>query len=446
MADFEQNNQNDFMIEKIKQRPVNKAKLLRRSIITALMAVIFGLIACLTFLILEPVFSNWLYPEEEPGLIIFPEEQEEMSPEDMLSDNMQKEEELETAVEEENNTINAFSKEEIAELFSNVSLDLNHYKQLYSALSNYTTELNKSMVLVTAVSSDTDWFSNTYESKGQSSGLIYGNNGIELLILSEYETIKNAEKITVTYHNNVQEEAVIKQYNQELNLAILSVSITLNNATMIENEITLASLGSSNYSKIVGTPVVVVGSPLGKNGSIGYGMITYAGNQATLTDANYNILTTDIVGGGSSSGVVFNLQGQVIGIVTNQTDAELEHILSAYAITDLKEIVQKMSNGVPIAYLGISGVDVTEEAHTELNVPYGAYIKEVKMDSPAMLMGIQSGDIIVSINEHSVEKFSDFGSELMKVEAGQEVQLVIMRQSQEEYKEMDFIVTTGESN
>ena len=55
-----------FIKEKVKERPINKRKLLKRTMITASMAVIFGLIACFTFLVLEPVFSNWLYPEEEP--------------------------------------------------------------------------------------------------------------------------------------------------------------------------------------------------------------------------------------------------------------------------------------------------------------------------------------------------------------------------------------------
>ena len=56
----------NFIKEKVKERPINRRKLLRRTVITASMAVIFGLIACFTFLVLEPVFTNWLYPEEEP--------------------------------------------------------------------------------------------------------------------------------------------------------------------------------------------------------------------------------------------------------------------------------------------------------------------------------------------------------------------------------------------
>ena len=79
MADSQENKQKEqndvseknFMIEKIKERPVNKKKLLRRTLITVSMAVIFGLVACFTFLVLEPVISNWLYPEEEPHMRFF---------------------------------------------------------------------------------------------------------------------------------------------------------------------------------------------------------------------------------------------------------------------------------------------------------------------------------------------------------------------------------------
>ena len=72
-AEYTPSVQPDFMREKIKQKPVNKRKLLRRTVITVVMAVVFGMVACVTFLILEPVISNRLYPEEEPQEVVFPE-------------------------------------------------------------------------------------------------------------------------------------------------------------------------------------------------------------------------------------------------------------------------------------------------------------------------------------------------------------------------------------
>ena len=55
----------DFMKETIKQRPINKKKLLRRLFFTIAMAVVFGLVACITFLLLEPVINARINPEKQ---------------------------------------------------------------------------------------------------------------------------------------------------------------------------------------------------------------------------------------------------------------------------------------------------------------------------------------------------------------------------------------------
>ena len=76
-----------FISEKIKQRPVNRKKLLMRTVTTVSLAVIFGIVACFTFLLLQPVFSDRLYPEKEPETVSFPEESasDELTPE-MIED------------------------------------------------------------------------------------------------------------------------------------------------------------------------------------------------------------------------------------------------------------------------------------------------------------------------------------------------------------------------
>ena len=86
MSDFNTINNNDFMIEKIKERPINRKKLIRKTVVTVTMAVIFGLVACTTILLLEPVISDYLYPEQEPEEITFLEDENEMKPEDMLEE------------------------------------------------------------------------------------------------------------------------------------------------------------------------------------------------------------------------------------------------------------------------------------------------------------------------------------------------------------------------
>lgn len=437
------NSQSDFMIEKIKERPVNKKKLIRRTATTAAMAVIFGLIACVTFLILEPVISNWLYPEEEPAPIEFPEDREEMAPEDMLSEN--------NPLDGEEGNI-SLEQNQIEEILSGMVLDKENYKQIYSALSTYVTELNHSMVTVMGVSSNLDWFNNVEESRNQSSGVIIANNGKELLVLVDYTPLRRAESLTLsfTYLDNAgssyQVGAELKGMDVTSNLAVLSVNLSdLSEEMLEEGSIAIAPLGSSNLRSIVGTPVVALGSPMGSSGSLGYGMITASTAQNSHADTNYKLLQTDIYGSPNAGGVLFNLQGQVIGIITGQrASADMKNIVTAYGITELKKSIEKMSNGEKIAYLGISGIDVSSEANAELGVPYGAFVREVAMNSPSMQAGIQQGDVITSFGEYNVRNYNDYITALMQAQPGSGVELTVMRPAQGEYKEMKIRVTLAQ--
>lgn len=446
MSDLHQNDQNDFMIEKIKQRPVNKKKLLRRTIITASMAVIFGLIACFTFLILEPVISNFLYPKEEPQIVVFPEDQEEMSPEEMLAENMELENQNNQNTQPEMPTGNMMlEKEQIQEILSNVSLDIGNYKQLYNAMSEYVNELNQFMVTVTGVTSNVDWFNNVEESENISSGVIVANNGRELLILVDYKPLEKAETLNLTFYNGSKVAASVKGVDSNTNLAVLSVELESIDPLFLENGLKIALLGSSNIKNIVGMPVVALGRPMGSSGSIGYGMISAANTLVTNADINYRILHTDIYGSTNAGGVLFNMQGQVIGIITTcKTASDMKNMITAYGITELKRNIEKISNGGKMAYLGIHGIDVTREAHEELNVPYGAYIMELDMDSPAMLAGILQGDVLTQLDDKVINNFNEYTNVLMQMKENDNVEITIMRQAQDEYKEMKFHVVVKE--
>lgn len=429
--------QNEFLIEKIKERPVNRRKLIRRTITTAAMAVVFGLIACVTFLVLEPVINNWLYPEKESQVVVFPEDQEEISPEDMLAEDPVHPPETEW----ENM---ALEEEQIRQILSRVTLDTDNYKQMYGSLSSYARELNQCMVTVTGVTSNTDWFNNVQESRNQASGVIIYNNGREVLVLVEYTPLRKAESLTLTFYNNIQVAASLKVQDTSTNLAVIAVDLDELSEEFVENRLKIAPLGASNLSNIVGTPVVAMGSPMGISNSLGYGMVSAASGQQTQADTHYKLLQTDIVGSQNAGGILFNLQGQVVGIITNnKSNSDMKNMITAYGISELKRRIEKMSNGETFAYLGINGVDVTQEANQELGVPYGAYVKEVEMDSPAMLAGIRKGDVVVEMNDKSVDSFSAYVTNLLQCSPGEMVKLIVKRQAQNEYKELTFTIVSG---
>ena len=440
--DFQQSDKNSFMIEQIKERPINRKKLVRKTMITASMAVIFGLIACFTFLVLEPVLSNMLYPPEESvPVVIFPEDElgEEMQPEEMLSDKLQEETQLVTeevkALEQET--------EQIKEMITNTTLDLDHYMQLYEAMDTYTDGLSRFLTKVTVVSSDTDWISDaTNESEYETCGIIVAETKKDIYILTDYRSIKDADRLIVTFYNDYSMEAHIRNIHKESNTALISVDYNTIIRSAFGAEPIVATFGTSKVKNLVGTPIVVMGCPIDEYGSVGVGIITSDGGNVVGTDANYQILTTDVAGAASSTGVVFNLDGQVIGLVNRSSmDAREGNEITAYGITELKYLINAMSQKETVPYMGIKGIDVTNKARVEHNVPEGAYIIEIAMESPAMLGGLQVGDVIKEVDGYTISNYSDYYIALLRQNSGETIEVKAMRLVQDKYTEMEFDIT-----
>ena len=176
---------------------------------------------------------------------------------------------------------------------------------------------------------------------------------------------------------------------------------------------------------------------MGSFGSMLFGNLTSVSQSAELYDSAYNVLTTDITGAGSGSGVLINLDGKVIGFIQNQCKVQAqENTIQAYGISDLKEVIEHLSNNQDIVYMGIVGADVT----TAENIPIGVYVSEVKLNSPAIRAGIQPGDIITSISGQAVTNQKDMMSVLLKCADGQKIQVGCERPSKTEYQELTFTV------
>lgn len=468
MADSENNKKNealkqhdaasdfDFLQEKIKERPINKKKLIKNTIITALMAVLFGLLACLSFALLEPVLNNLLYPEEEPAKVTFPPEQKEMLPEDMLTEGTTAQM---TATDEKNENHpqqtgadntgtqgtemndaqdNADDADALPQKVQEPPLKpyQTQYEELYKAYG----QISSSMVTVTAMHSDVDWFNNTYQSEGTTAGVVVANNNKELLILSKKSPLDTAESISITFCNGVEADASIKKYDVSTNLAILAVDLKyVSNATL--DNVSVALLGSSASSGIIGTPVIAVGNLFGYKDNVCYGMVTSKGNNIEVVDNEYKLITTDIYASENPSGILVNLSGEVIGIVENgYNNPDTKNLLSAVGITELKGMIAKLSNGEAIPYLGIYAKDITAQARAETGLPQGAYVSAIDMDSPAMTGGIQRGDVIVQVGNHEIHSAADYMNALRESAIDKNLKITIQRADVNSYREIAFTV------
>ena len=100
-----------------------------------------------------------------------------------------------------------------------------------------------------------------------------------------------------------------------------------------------------------------------------------------------------------------------------------------------------MSNDKDIPYFGVHGADVTTQINEELGVPFGAYIMEIDMDSPAMEAGIQSGDVIIGLGDTEINNYQELIGCILESKPEQAISVKLLRQGPEEYTEMELDVT-----
>ncbi len=434
---MEQRQESSFVTETIKEKPVNKRKLFRRTVTTVVFAIVFGLIACLTFFFMEPIINKILNPEEITK-VEFPEEEQELKPEELLTEEImaQQEESLQEVVEAAKEVVKSGQVE---------SSSIEDYEKTYSLLQALAKSASESIVTVVGISEQQDWFAGTTENENTTAGLIVAENGAEILILADANNLQNVREYHVRFHDKQLVEAQLKERDSQTGLAVYAVKLG-DLSTETQDSIMIANLGSSTSENIVGSPAIAIGAPYGTVGSLSYGMVTSNGKKINLADANYNIIMTDMSKTANASGAVINLQGEVIGFVAQSADASTgAGTISALGISDIKTLIAKLSNDEKRAYIGIKGMDVTEEAHTETGVPYGIYVSEVVNGSPAMNAGVLNGDVITAIGGNNVTSFREFRAGIFLLQPETMVEITLMRFNGTEYNEIKMEITTGEA-
>lgn len=410
------NEEFSFMNEKIKDKPFYKKKWVKILAATVALAVIFGLISSVVFF----KMSDWIENKKE---------QEAMTDIEIPQDTVE-----ESAVPE---VIDPETEPSISEtIVVDPQITVEDYMVLYANFRGLVKDVQKSLVTVTALSNDVDWFNEEYQNRGQCSGMIIGDNGVELLVLTKYSNIESCDGINVTFVDDTIVNAVLKKYDVTTNLAVISVNLS----DISENtkaKIVKATLGNSIRLE-AGTPVLAIGRADGSEDSMKVGTLTSTHNKQSVVDAEYTILVTDMMKNAGADGILINLNGEVIGIMQEQhLSPNMENVLTAYGISDIKSLLEHLSNNQDIAYLGIKGISVTNEA-LKSGVPSGVYVTEVQIDSPAMKGGIQSGDVIQAINGQKVLSMSELSDVLSRLSNRQNITLEVRRLTRDGYKKTNY--------
>ena len=411
-----------FIREIVKKKPLDKRGLLRKILSLAGAAVLAGVVASFVFVWMVPVAERMV--NGDSSRVSFPEDEEE------------------TSTSSQSVTDSSQPAQETPMPASQPEIGLEEYRQLYKDMLAVAEKPKRALVTVVGSSREMDYLNQNYENQKQISGLLAADNGQDLFILTEYRVVENVERIQVTFYDGSTVDAIYQRHDANTGLTILKVGLSeLEDST--REGIELAPLGSS-YGVTQGEPVMAIGSPMGYSDSVAYGVITSVTNKISTLDTEYNLLTTDINGSGEGSGVLINLDGEIIGIIAQSYSTEDKDIITALAVSQIKDLIESLSNDEARSYIGIKGQDVTAQISHRTGIPKGVLVTAVQADSPAMLAGMKEYDVVVKIGEDEISSFRQYRDRLDQLTPGQTVILTAMRRGAEGYAEVEFEVTVGE--
>lgn len=327
-------------------------------------------------------------------------------------------------------------------------------QQIITSESQLISEIAKNVgpsvvsVNVTSQSTATDFFGidRTFESQAAGTGVIVSEDGV---IVTNRHVIGNATSgvsVTLSDGTELKNVEIIGRTNANdpLDIAFLKINDKQG------KELKAAKLGDSGVMQ-VGDKVVAIGNALGEfqnsvtSGIVsGFGRSVVAGDE-TGSETLTNLLQTDAaINQGNSGGPLVNANGEVIGINTAIAGGGAENIGFAIPINDITGLIKSVleKGKLERPYLGIRYValdDDTAEVY-DLEQTSGVFIvprgnrrqESIISDSPAAKAGLKEGDIITKINNDDINDKSSLTSLVSKHAVGEEVELTIIRDGNEQ--------------
>ena len=303
--------------------------------------------------------------------------------------------------------------------------------------------VSPSVVVITTeqvVYSQWSWYGQSQVESGAGSGVIISSDGY---ILTCDHVVSGASNITVTIGDDDYTATVVGE-DSTSDVAVLKIDA---------NGLTPAVVGDSD-ALTVGDNVLAVGNPLGELGGTVTSGIVSALNRSVSIQSSGSVNTMSLiqmdasVSPGNSGGGLFNMNGELVGVVNaKSSDSDAEGLGFAIPINDAMKVAQDLlENGYVTGrpYMGITYLAVTDaQTAQQLGVnAYGIYVADVVKGGPADKAGLKVGDRIVSIDGTEVAQKTDLGTIIQQHSAGDTLSITVARDGQMQ----TVSLTLGEKN
>lgn len=292
------------------------------------------------------------------------------------------------------------------------------------SVSEVVNVVADSVVEITTSQVTTDIFYNSYVTSGAGSGVLIGENEEQTIsyIITNYHVIDGADKIIVRLRNGSEYEATALCGDADFDIAVLTISA---------GDLSYATLGSSKSLR-VGEEVVAIGNPLGQlGGTVTDGIISALDRDVIIDHHRMTLLQTNAaINPGNSGGGLFNMAGELIGIVNaKQAQTGIEGLGFAIPIDVAWNVAEDM-----IQYGYVTGkleMGFEIEVHTEAfkkasgysvyTFPAGVYVVESEQDD------LNNYDRIISINGNEISDIYDYYDVMDTLQSGDTVKMVVSR-------------------
>lgn len=253
-------------------------------------------------------------------------------------------------------------------------------------------------------------------SEGAGSGVIVSKDGY---IVTNNHVIDGANSITVRLSDSTEYTATLIGKDSKTDIAVIKID---------ETDLQSAILGNSS-TLVVGEEAVAIGNPLGQlGGTVTQGIISALDREITIDGETMSLLQTDTaINAGNSGGGLFNLYGELVGIVNAKSSgSEIEGLGFAIPIDTAKKIIQDIiENGYATGRIdtGLTLVDIqdTQAAMTYRVNKIGLYI--LKSENSDFV----AGDIITNINGKEVSDIASYNQIMQEYKVGDTIEITVNR-------------------
>lgn len=261
------------------------------------------------------------------------------------------------------------------------------------------------------------------------SGFVVSADGF---VVTNNHVVADGDTVTVTFNNGDEMPATIIGTDPRTDLALLK----------IDGASDLPYVEFSDTEVRVGDWVVAVGNPFGLGGTVTAGIVSARGRDINPNSYGDFIQIDAAVNRGNSGGPAFNVSGEVVGVNTAIFSPNGGNVGIAFAIpavTVKQVITDLMDDGlVSRGFLGVGIQNISPDIADSLGMPQasGAMVTLPTPGSPADQAGIQSGDVIISVDGDPIDDAVDLSRTISLKDPGTEVGVTVWRDG----GTMDFTV------